>query len=149
MNRGKLVPFNPAESHLVKETPSNELIYQQLNKIMAHRLFSRSAILSKFLFYVVHETLTGNTNRIKEYTIAVNVLNKSKKFDVQRSGIVRVHASRLRRTLEDYYNSETVGIDVIINIPSGGYVPIFQSNRYVITGHPLMTHHNSPVALQK
>ena len=105
MNRGKLIPISPIESPPAEEAFNNDLIYQQLNKIIAHPIFSGSEILCKFLFYIVHETLTGNANTIKEYTIAVKVLNKPKHFEPQKDAIVRIHASRLRRTLINYYKS--------------------------------------------
>lgn len=133
MNRGKLIPISPIESPPAEEAFNNDLIYQQLNKIIAHPIFSGSEILCKFLFYIVHETLTGNANTIKEYTIAVKVLNKPKHFEPQKDAIVRIHASRLRRTLIKYYKSSGGDDEVIISIPKGRYIPIFQPFRLMIT----------------
>ena len=45
----------------------------------------------------------GRSNTIKEYTIAVNVLNKPVSFKPQHDAIVRIHAGRLRRALNYYY----------------------------------------------
>ena len=134
MNRGKLIPISPIESPPAEETFNNDLIYRQLNKIIAHPIFSGSEILCKFLFYVVNETLTGNANRIKEYTIAVKVLNKPKHFEPQKDAIVRIHASRLRRTLINYYKSSDGDHEVTISIPKGRYIPIFQPFRLMVTG---------------
>ena len=126
MNSGKLVPINPAETLKTEYKFGNDLIFQQVNKIIAHASFSNSIILCKFLAYVVNETLSGNANRIKEYTIAVNVLNKPKNFETQRNGIVRIHALRLRLALINYYRLTSDDKAVIIAIPKGKYVPIFQ-----------------------
>ena len=126
MNSGKLVPINPAETLETEYKFGNDLIFQQVNKIIAHPSFSNSVILCKFLTYVVNETLSGNANRIKEYTIAVNVLNKPKNFETQRNGIVRIHALRLRLALINYYRLTCDDKDVTIVIPKGKYVPVFQ-----------------------
>jgi TolB-like protein len=126
MNSCKLVPINPADTLETEYKCGNNLIFQQLNKIIAHPSFSNSSILCKFLTYVVKETLSGNANRIKEYTIAVNVLNKPKNFETQRNGIVRIHALRLRLALINYYRLTGDDKDVTIVIPKGKYVPIFQ-----------------------
>lgn len=136
MNRGKLIPISPLESPPSEEACNNDLIYQQLNKIIAHPIFSGSEILCKFLFYVVNETLSGNANQIKEYTIAVSVLNKPKNFEPQKDAIVRIHASRLRRTLLNYYRSASGNDEVIILIPKGRYIPTFQTFRLMVSDAP-------------
>ena len=134
MDRGKLIPINPVESPPPEGTFKNDLIYQQLNKIIVHPIFSGSEILCKFLFYVVHETITGNANTIKEYTIAVNVLNKPKNFKPPaKDAIVRIHASRLRRALLNYYKSAGENDDINILIPKGGYIPTFQPFRVSVS----------------
>ena len=126
MNSCKLVPINPADTLETAYKCGNDLIFQQLNKIIAHPSFSNSVILCRFLTYMVNETLSGNANRIKEYTIAVNVLNKPKNFETQRNGIVRIHALRLRLALINYYRMACDDDAVTIVIPKGKYVPQFQ-----------------------
>ncbi len=126
MNRCKLIAIGRLESPSAESTINNDLVYQQLNKIIAHPLFSGSAILCKFLLYIVNETLADNTDKIKEYTIAVNVLNKPKNFEVQKDAIVRIHASRLRKALTNYYRSACKDDKVIILVPKGRYIPTFQ-----------------------
>ena len=42
---------------------------------------------------------------LKEYTIAVNVLDKPTNFKPQDNSIVRIHAGRLRRALNHFYNT--------------------------------------------
>lgn len=104
---------------------SKELIYQQLQKIFSDPFFSNSDILRKFLTFIVDQTLSGHANWLKEYTIGVNVLNKSADFKPQDNGIVRIHAGRLRRALHHYYNSIGALDAIHISIPKGGYIPVF------------------------
>ena len=104
---------------------SREAINQQLEKIFLDPFFMNSDILRRFLSFIVDETLSGHANWLKEYTIGVNVLNKSTDFKPQDNSIVRIHAGRLRRALHNYYNGVGAFDDIQISIPKGRYVPVF------------------------
>jgi len=108
---------------------SDHAITLQLKRIFMHPDFSKSEILKKFLTYIVKETLTGNADILKEYTIALNVLKKPSNFNPQKNCIVRIHAGRLRQALCNYY-TQTGSIDsIIIDIPKGKYVPVFMDRQ--------------------
>ena len=107
---------------------TKEGIEQQIQKIFSDPFFTNSDILRKFLTFIVDQTLSGHANWLKEYTIGVNVLNKSADFKPQDNGIVRIHAGRLRRALHHYYNSVGALDPIHISIPKGGYVPVFAEN---------------------
>jgi TolB-like protein len=107
---------------------SAEEIRQHVNHIFLFPPFSRSAILRRFLSYIVEESIHGHANCLKEYTIAVQVLDKAVDFKPQNNCIVRIHASRLRRALKRYYH-ENGSLDTVrISIPPGSYVPAFEEN---------------------
>ena len=82
-----------------------------------------------FLRFIVEETLAGRGDRIKAYTIATSVLGRDEAFDPQSDPIVRIEASRLRRSLERYYLIAGQDDPIRIDIPKGGYVPSFQRLR--------------------
>jgi hypothetical protein len=105
---------------------SEDLIQEQLKKIFKCPAFSVSDILRRFLTYIIQETLAGRSNTIKEYTIAVNVLNKPASFKPQHDAIVRIHAGRLRRALNYYYKEEGTADFLEIAVPKGSYVPVLQ-----------------------
>src|ERR1700733_6887021 len=109
------------------ESFSEDLIYAQLQKIFRCPAFSVSDILRRFLSYIIEETLAGRSNTIKEYTIAVNVLNKPVGFKPQQDAIVRIHAGRLRRALNYYYKETGNADELEISVPKGSYVPVFGS----------------------
>ncbi len=112
--------------HTFKERVfSAELIFSQLEKIFVHPAFAVSDIMRRFLSFIVIETLEGRSNQLKEYTIGVAVLNKPAEFKPQKDAIVRIHAGRLRRALDSYYQ-ESPGPELVhISIPKGSYVPVF------------------------
>jgi TolB-like protein len=104
-------------------------VEEELEKIFHDPHFTESAILRKFLSFIVQETIQGRANRLKEYTIAVNVLEKPMNFNPQENGIVRIHAGRLRRALSEYYNDVGRNDKIVITIPKGKYVPVFANPR--------------------
>ncbi|CDF78870.1 adenylate cyclase [Formosa agariphila KMM 3901] len=103
-------------------------ILDELNLILSSDLFARSSVLSKFLKFIVEETLAGRTNGLKEYTIAVNGLGKSLDFNPQIDAIIRIHAGRLRRSLNEYYVGSGKNDRIKIEVIKGTYIPVFRSN---------------------
>lgn len=98
----------------------------QLETILQSPAFAGSPQLRSFLSYVVDQKLTGNERHIKGYTIAVEALGRATSFDPAADPIIRVEAARLRRLLDEYYEGPGADDPVLIDIPKGGYVPVFQ-----------------------
>ncbi|GJE30329.1 hypothetical protein [Methylobacterium oxalidis] len=80
----------------------------------------------RFLSFVVTETLAGRGQRIKAYTIGVDVFGRSKSFDPDRDPIVRIEATRVRAALAEYYDSFGARDAVRIVLRPGSYVPTFE-----------------------
>jgi len=99
-------------------------VVDALALILTDPKFKSAPKASAVLQYVVLETLEGNANRIKAYTIAIDALNKHPTFDPQDNPLVRVMAKRLRNSLHDYY-SRTSNHEVIFQMNPGSYVPQF------------------------
>ena len=119
--------MNEKHNGLTETFSANE-IFLQVQKIVRDPVFENSVILKNFLQYIVEESLHGNSNKLKEYTIAVNVLHKPIDFNTQENGIVRIHAGRLRRILDTYYREHGVIDFIRISIPKGTYIPQFRKN---------------------
>ena len=102
-----------------------ERIKAQLERLLASSQFRNSGRMRRFLSYLVTETLAGRAEKLKGYTIGVDVFERDKGFDPQTDSIVRVEAARLRRLLHNYYLHPTEVDTVEITIPKGGYVPDF------------------------
>ena len=131
-----------------------EAIYQQLERIFLDPLFINSQILKKFLSFIIDQTLQGNSQQLKEYTVAVKVLDKPSNFKPQENSIVRIHAGRLRRALNHYYNSKEIPEPVHISVPLGTYVPIFvmndsNSQSHLANGNGISSGRNSKVLIDK
>lgn len=79
----------------------------------------------RFLEFVVRETVEGHADRIKAYTVGVDVFGRDQSFDPSVDPIVRIEANRLRSALRKYYEAEGQGDAVRISMSPGTYVPSF------------------------
>jgi len=105
--------------------PSAQEIRAALERVAASDVMRSSPQLTAFLRFVVQAVLEGSSDRVKGYVIAVEVLKRGTTFNPQIDPIVRVEATRLRRTLERYYASEGAEDPIVITLPRGTYVPTF------------------------
>ncbi|XAZ22690.1 hypothetical protein LVY75_28350 [Sinorhizobium sp. B11] len=62
---------------------------------------------------------------MKAYSIALDVLGRASNFDASNDPIVRIEVSRLRSSVENYYEAFGAERDVTIHIPKGTYVTLF------------------------
>lgn len=69
-----------------------EAIQAQLQAVLRSPAFVRSERLSRFLRFLVEETVEGRGGKIKEYTIGVAVFDRRPDYDPQTDPTVRVHA---------------------------------------------------------
>ncbi|HEV3395051.1 MAG TPA: hypothetical protein VG100_02845 [Xanthobacteraceae bacterium] len=105
--------------------PSAQEIRAALERVAASDVMRGSPQLTAFLRFVVEAVLEGSGDRIKGYVIAVEVLKRGAAFNPQIDPIVRVEATRLRRTLERYYAGVGADDPIVIRLPRGTYVPTF------------------------
>src|SRR6476619_923470 len=103
--------------------PNAAAVRAQVERMTTSTVFRNSPQLATFLWFIVEAQLCGKGERLKGYTIGVEVLRRDASFDPQMDPIVRVEATRLRRAIERYYAGTGAGDDIIIALPRGGYVP--------------------------
>jgi tetratricopeptide (TPR) repeat protein len=104
------------------EPPPQE-VRAQVKRMTDSEVFVGSPQLSAFLLFIVEAVLRGHGERLKGYTIGVEVLRRDPSFDPQLDPIVRVEATRLRRAIERYYAGPGTDDAVSIALPRGGYAP--------------------------
>jgi len=105
---------------------STEEVNIQLQRILESAPFRTSPTLTRFLAFIVSETIRDNEQQIKEYSIAVHVLNRPPDFNPHDDAVVRIHAGRLRRALNEYYLIYGINDPIVIHIPKGHYIPHFE-----------------------
>jgi TolB-like protein/Flp pilus assembly protein TadD len=100
---------------------------QELERVLASVTFRQVDRLKRFLSFIVSEALVGRGNQLKEYVIGVQVFDKNTSFDPRADPIVRVQARRLRARLVRYYREEGGNDALVIELPKGGYTPVFKN----------------------
>jgi hypothetical protein len=98
----------------------------ELQAVLRSPVFARSPALSHLLSYLCEKTFSGETDQIKEYSVALDVFDRQDSFDQDTDSIVRVQANRLRKRLSEYYARDGAAHAIHITIPVGQYVPVFQ-----------------------
>ena len=106
--------------------PTAEAVQHQLHRILKNRILSRSRELCRFLQFAVDQKLRNRTVRLKEYLIGVAVFDRGETFNPGTDPIVRVQARRLRSKLSQYYETDGRADPILIDLPCGGYVPVFR-----------------------
>jgi TolB-like protein/tetratricopeptide (TPR) repeat protein len=118
---------NAAAPAPLRDPPSFDEIREQLKRILNSPEFPHTGRGAAFLTYVIDEALAGRSERIKGYSIAIEVFKRSEGFS-QDDPVVRIEAGKMRRILERYYLVAGQSDPVRIDIPKGGYVPAFSWN---------------------
>lgn len=101
----------------------------ELDRILASKIFRQADRLKRFLSFIVEETIAGRGERLKEFVVGVEVFGKDTSFDPRNDPIVRVQARRLRAQLTRYYQEEGEEDELVIELPKGGYSPVFRPIR--------------------
>ncbi len=105
---------------------SDKAVRQQLVRILTSKTFAQVDRLKRFVDFIVTETVSGRGSDLKEYVIGVQVFGKEASFDPRTDPIVRVQARRLRTRLARYYQDEGNSDEVVVDLPKGGYAPVFK-----------------------
>ena len=90
-------------------------------KMQTCPIFKFASRQYNFLRYLVDHTLNGNQDRLKGYTIAVEVFDRPSDFDPGLDSIVRVEAGKLRAKLREYYELYGQADAIRFIIPKGSY----------------------------
>ena len=65
-----------------KIIPNAALVREQLNRLLAHPLFTNSKRYPVLLAYTVEQALLGNAGELKERTIGVEAFGRQPNYDV-------------------------------------------------------------------
>jgi hypothetical protein len=106
--------------------PSDEQCRALVERILASPELRRATRLRGFLTYVVDRKLAGRPEEITETLIGHRVFGRSPTYNAGEDSIVRTEARTLRQRLERYFSGAGASEPVILEIPRGGYVPVFR-----------------------
>src|SRR5579864_2136260 len=116
------------DANNVAPTPAitPDSIRAALDKILASPGFATADRISRFLRYTVEETLHGQTDKLKESLLGIDVFGRKPTYDPRVDAVVRTEAVKLRARLREYYETEGREDEIVIDLPKGGYIPAFR-----------------------
>ncbi|RWP27986.1 hypothetical protein [Mesorhizobium sp.] len=122
-------------------TPAAPAVRETLERLLASETFGRSERARKLLRYLVEREQAGEADKLKGFSIAMDVFGKDGDFDPSTDAVVRVQAGRLRELLQHYFANEGVAEPIRIAIPRGGYVPSYELNAIRLPVEPASAEH--------
>jgi hypothetical protein len=93
----------------------------QIDRLIQSKSFETSEVHRRLLQYLAEKSLTGEAERLKEYTIGLEAFSKPPSYDPKHDSIVRLQVGRLRQKLATYYQSEATGDPVLVSLPKGAF----------------------------
>lgn len=113
--------MTPAPTRI--EPSDRETVAEVLARIDGSAAFATSRQARQLLRYLTEAALAGEGERIKGYTLGVEVLGRAADFDPSTDTSVRVAMRRLRKLLADYYAQEGAADPVRLHLVPGEYAP--------------------------
>lgn len=100
--------------------PSNQLM-ERVERILESEALRNSEILKRLLRFLAEKTALGQGDQLKEYTIAIDAMDKPSTYDPRHDSAVRIQVGRLRQKLAEYYRTEGQDDPVVIDLPKGHF----------------------------
>jgi hypothetical protein len=138
------VPNSSEHDSFVTEMTGAELIEHRsqlmatLEALCLNPIFRNSPKSCEFIRHVVHRTLEGNIDELKERLIGMSLLGRDASYDTSTDSGVRVRANDVRKRLIKFNEGEGAGQEFSFVLPPGTYVPRFFRNAVAVT-HPVQT----------
>jgi len=117
----KGIPDTPVDSSPLAKNPHWELV----QRVAASPQFAKATRLKDFLSYITERSLTNRVDEITEQQIGIHVFERDLAYNPAEDNIVRVNARYLRNKLKDYFAGAGIHEPESIEIPKGGYIPVF------------------------
>jgi hypothetical protein len=107
--------------------PTDDECRSLVARILASPEFKRATRLRAFLSYVVERKLAGSPQDVTEVLIGYRVFGRPAAYNPGEDSIVRTEARTLRQRLDQYFAAGGANEPVILEIPRGGYLPVFHA----------------------
>ncbi len=113
-------------------------------RIVSSLVFAKAKLMRRLLRHLVEQALAGDAHRVTEYAIGLAVLGrKPADYSPGEDPSVRVQVGRLRRRLQRYCSECAQPGEVVIRIPLGGYMPVFEHCRAQTPSTPMAVRSNA------
>ena len=115
-------------------TPNNDPVSQQpygelIQRVSASIALKNSPRLLQLFHYLCERGLSAPGEFISEHQVGVEVFGRKPGYNSDGDTIVRTQISQLRKRLLQYFLSEGSEEPIVIEIPVGSYLPVFQPRK--------------------
>ncbi len=117
-----------APDRIPKSDPRGQLVA----RVAASRFFVKAPKLQQFLLYIANHSIAGRIDLVTEYQIGVKVFGRKDSYSPGEDNIVRSYARTLRKRLDEYFASDGLEEEYVLEIPRGGYVLEFKRREVAI-----------------
>ena len=97
-----------------------------VQRVAASASFQRSPRLRELLIFICERAIQNRTDELHEQQIGCGVFGRKPGYNPAEDNIVRVEVRQLRKRLDEYFSAEGKDEPVLIVIPKGSYVPVFE-----------------------
>jgi hypothetical protein len=101
--------------------------YAQVERVLNSATFRNAEVLRRLLKFIAEKSAVGESEQLKEYTIAVDGLGKPPNYDPRQDSLVRIEIGRLRNKLADFYRTEGEHDPIVLTIPKGHFKLIWET----------------------
>jgi hypothetical protein len=105
---------------------SLEVQRELVKRIAESRHFKKSPRVREFLLFITGQTFLGHAGDLTEHLIGCQIFGRTPGYNHAEDNIVRVTARQLRSKLQNYFAAEGAAEDLILEVPKGGYIPVFR-----------------------
>src|SRR5262249_7967028 len=106
--------------------PPVDIRWEVVQRVTASPVFQRSPRLRELLLHICERAIQNRTDELREQQIGCAVFGRKPDYSPGDDNIVRVEARHLRRRLEEYFSTDGKKEPLVIVIPKGGYIPVFE-----------------------
>jgi hypothetical protein len=100
--------------------------WELVQRVASSPFFHRSPRMRELLVYICERALHNRPEDLREALIGQNVFGRKPDYSPGDDNIVRVEVRHLRKRLDEYFASEGSQEPILITIPKGTYVPVFE-----------------------
>src|ERR1039457_7253545 len=112
-----------------KEAPAEAAVELEelVRRVASSSTFERSPRLKAFILHVCRCALDNKPEAATEHQVGICVYDRPPGYNPNEDNIVRSHARLLRMKLEHHFANEGKDEAIVITIPKGRYLPVFET----------------------
>src|ERR1700722_6427646 len=96
-------------------------LQSEVDRILHSDELRASEVLRRLLKFLADKSLAGEADQLKEYAVAIDGLGKDPSYDPRHNSAVRIQVGRLRQKLAEYYRTEGVHDEFVVDLPKGRF----------------------------